>query len=53
MTTSEPEQHSPDPQLTPLPRLEDLPRTRSGGYEPEAVREMFEGFHRHAVQLQT
>jgi F0F1-type ATP synthase membrane subunit b/b' len=43
---------SPQPSLTSLPRLEDLPQTGDGAYEPEAVREAFEGFRRHALQLQ-
>jgi cell division septum initiation protein DivIVA len=38
--------------LTSLPRLEDLPQTRGGGYDAERVREAFEAFRRHAVQLQ-
>jgi hypothetical protein len=46
---------TPSPQsatLMSLPSLEDLPRTEAGGYDPEAVREAFEAFRRHAVQLQ-
>jgi hypothetical protein len=35
-----------------LPSLEDLPRSDSGGYDADAVREAFEAFRRHAVQLQ-
>src|SRR3954465_8922214 len=42
----------PQPSLTSLPRLEDLPQTDSGAYEAGAVREAFEGFRRHALQLQ-
>src|SRR3954462_1490812 len=42
----------PQPSLTSLPRLEDLPQTDSGAYEAEAVREAFEGFRRHSLQLQ-
>src|SRR3954462_10008399 len=42
----------PQPSLTSLPRLEDLPQTGDGAYEPEGVREAFEGFRRHALQLQ-
>jgi F0F1-type ATP synthase membrane subunit b/b' len=38
--------------LTPLPRLEDLPRGRDGGFDPEAVREAFDTFRRHALQMQ-
>jgi F0F1-type ATP synthase membrane subunit b/b' len=46
---------TPSPQptaLTSLPRLEDLPRAENGAYEPEAVREAFDSFRRHALQLQ-
>src|SRR3954462_9773527 len=46
---------TPSPQsatLMSLPSLDDLPRTDAGGYDPEAVREAFESFRRHAVQLQ-
>src|SRR5437773_1643623 len=42
----------PAPTLTALPRVEDLPRTDSGGYSEEGVREAFESFRRHALQLQ-
>ncbi len=40
------------PSLTSLPRLEDLPQTEHGTYQPDGVREAFEGFRRHALQLQ-
>ena len=43
---------SPQPSLTSLPRLEDLPQADDGTYEPEGVREAFDGFRRHALQLQ-
>jgi hypothetical protein len=46
---------SPSPQsspLTSLPRLEDLPQTDDGTFEPEGVREAFDSFRRHALQLQ-
>src|SRR3954468_11951947 len=48
MTTPSP-QSSP---LTSLPRLEDLSMTPDGTYEPDAVREAFDSFRRHALQLQ-
>jgi hypothetical protein len=48
MTTPSPQ---PSP-LTSLPRLEDLPQTEGGAYEPESVREAFDSFRRHALQLQ-
>jgi F0F1-type ATP synthase membrane subunit b/b' len=48
MTTPSP-QSSP---LTSLPRLEDMRMTADGTYEPDAVREAFDSFRRHALQLQ-
>jgi F0F1-type ATP synthase membrane subunit b/b' len=39
------------PAITSLPRVEDLP-VADQGYEPERVREAFEAFRRHTVQLQ-
>src|SRR4051812_33386558 len=53
MSTQEPErQGGPAPTLTALPRVEDMPRAESGGYTEEGVREAFEAFRRHALQLQ-
>jgi hypothetical protein len=37
--------------MTSLPRLEDLTAV-AGGYDEQAVRDAFESFRRHAVQLQ-
>ena len=51
-TPEQGQQQSPVAALTPLPRLEDLPRTRSGDYEPDAVRDAFDAFRRHTLQLQ-
>jgi hypothetical protein len=52
MSTQEPGR-SPGPTgLTALPRVEDLPASPGGGYEPDAVREAFESFRRHFAQLQ-
>ena len=48
MTTPAPNQ-SP---LTSLPRLEDLPQTEAGAFEPDGVRDAFDAFRRHALQLQ-
>jgi F0F1-type ATP synthase membrane subunit b/b' len=48
MTTPSP-QSSP---LTSLPRLEDLGVTPDGTYEPDSVRDAFDSFRRHALQLQ-
>lgn len=42
---------SPDAARGPLPRIEDLPIADAGGYDQEAVREAFDGFYRHAAQL--
>jgi len=39
------------PAMTSLPRLEDLPAIE-GGFDEQAVRDAFESFRRHAVQLQ-
>jgi vacuolar-type H+-ATPase subunit H len=39
------------PAMTSLPRLEDLSLVE-GGYDEQAVRDAFESFRRHAVQLQ-
>jgi vacuolar-type H+-ATPase subunit H len=39
------------PAMTSLPRLEDL-ASIEGGYDEQAVRDAFESFRRHAVQLQ-
>jgi F0F1-type ATP synthase membrane subunit b/b' len=39
------------PALTSLPRLEDLPRSGEG-MDPDAVRDAFDSFRRHAAQLQ-
>jgi F0F1-type ATP synthase membrane subunit b/b' len=52
MSTQEPGRASPSAALTSLPRLEDLPRTAGGGFDEEKVREAFDAFRRHALQLQ-
>lgn len=39
--------------LTSLPNADDLPLTRGGGYDPQRVREAFDTFRRHVLQLQT
>jgi hypothetical protein len=38
--------------LTSLPSIDDLPQTRGGGYDPQRVRESFDAFRRHVLQLQ-
>jgi len=46
---------SPTPEsapLTSLPRIEDVPQTADGAYDAAAVREAFDAFRRHALQLQ-
>jgi len=48
---SEPAHDQSNP-LTSLPRLEDLPRSSGGGYEPDGVRAAFDNFRRHVLQLQ-
>ncbi|MDQ3778426.1 MAG: hypothetical protein M3310_06130 [Actinomycetota bacterium] len=45
------EERAVQPAITPLPRVEDLP-TVAQGYDPERVREAFDAFRRHTVQLQ-
>ena len=50
MSTQEPGHVAP-PSLTSLPRIEDLPVTEQG-YDPDQVREAFDSFRRHALQLQ-
>jgi F0F1-type ATP synthase membrane subunit b/b' len=42
---------APQPALTALPRIEDLPAA-GDGYDRERVREAFEAFRRHTAQLQ-
>jgi hypothetical protein len=38
--------------LTSLPSIDDLSQTRGGGYEPQQVRQAFDAFRRHLLQLQ-
>ena len=52
MSNIEPERTSPTAGLTSLPRLDDLRQTEAGGYDADAVREAFDSFRRHALQLQ-
>jgi F0F1-type ATP synthase membrane subunit b/b' len=51
MSTQEPERVPQAPSLTSLPRIEDLPVAEQG-FDQQRVREAFEGFRRHALQLQ-
>ena len=38
--------------MTSLPRIEDVPQLEGGGYDPDGVRDAFDAFRRHALQLQ-
>ena len=49
--SSESPGRSAAPALTSLPRVEDLPRS-GDGIDPDAVRDAFDSFRRHAAQLQ-
>ena len=49
MSTQEPAQSAA---LTSLPRIEDVPQLEGGGYDPDGVRDAFDAFRRHALQLQ-
>src|SRR5919197_555525 len=51
MATREPERAGPAGSLTALPRVEDLPVAEQG-FEQERVREAFDAFRRHTLQLQ-
>ena len=51
MATREPERAGPAGPLTALPRVEDLPVAEQG-FDQERVREAFEAFRRHTLQLQ-
>ncbi len=51
MSTQEPERQVQAPTLTSLPRVEDLPLAEHG-FEQQRVRDAFEAFRRHALQLQ-
>jgi len=51
MATEGPQRAQQAPTITSLPRVEDLPIVERG-YEEQRVREAFEGFRRHVVQLQ-
>jgi vacuolar-type H+-ATPase subunit H len=51
MSSRDPGRAQSGPALTPLPRLEDLPRT-SDGFDQKKVEEAFDAFRRHATALQ-
>ena len=52
MSNPESGQAAPIPALTQLPRLEDLTQSKTGGYDVDAVRDAFDAFRRHTLQLQ-
>ena len=52
MSNPETDQQAQPAALTQLPRLEDIPHSRTGGYEADAVRDAFDAFRRHTLQLQ-
>ena len=52
MSTQEPDRAPQAPALTSLPRLEDIPQLPGGGLDPDRVKDAFDGFRRHALQLQ-
>src|SRR5579862_5390140 len=52
MSNPETDQPAQPAALTQLPRLEDIPHSRTGGYEADAVRDAFDAFRRHTLQLQ-
>jgi F0F1-type ATP synthase membrane subunit b/b' len=52
MSTQEPGRAPQAPALTSLPRLEDIPQLPGGGLDPDRVKDAFDGFRRHALQLQ-
>jgi F0F1-type ATP synthase membrane subunit b/b' len=52
MSTQEPGRAPQAPALTSLPRLEDIPPMQGGGLDPDRVRDAFDSFRRHALQLQ-
>ena len=45
------EERATQPAITSLPRIEDIP-VAPEGYDPDRVRDAFDAFRRHAVQLQ-
>src|SRR3954462_1613480 len=51
MATQEPGRATPLGALTSLPRIEDMPLVDQG-YDPNRVREAFDSYRRHTLQLQ-
>jgi len=52
MAANDPRIASQQGALTSLPRLEDIRRAPGGGYDADSVREAFDAYRRHALQLQ-
>src|SRR5512146_1627277 len=52
MSSQEPGSAPQTPALTSLPRLEEIPAVQGGGLDPQRVKEAFDSFRRHALQLQ-
>jgi F0F1-type ATP synthase membrane subunit b/b' len=52
MSSQEPGSAPQTPALTSLPRLEEIPAVQGGGLDPQRVKEAFDNFRRHALQLQ-
>src|SRR3989442_8585277 len=52
MSTQDPGRAPQAAALTSLPRLEDIPQLEGGGMDPDGVREAFDAFRRHSLQLQ-
>ena len=52
MATNDPGTSPQPAALTALPQLEDIPRSPDGGYDPDGVREAFDAYRRHTLQLQ-
>jgi len=52
MSTQEPGRASQMAALTSLPSLEEIPQVEGGGLDPQRVKDAFDSFRRHALQLQ-
>src|SRR5919197_1278265 len=52
MSTQDPRRAPAGPSLTPLPRVEDIPRV-GDGFDREKVEEAFDAFRRHVTALQS
>ncbi len=52
MSTQEPGRAPQMAALTSLPSLEEIPQVEGGGLDPQRVKDAFDSFRRHALQLQ-